>query len=405
MQDPDTRTTVFAGTTEGLFRTNDAGTNWMRTTGADVIVNDVYVDPANTKHVLLATDRGGVLASFDGGTSFEASNKGFSTRLVTAFAQDRTHPSDLYLGVVNNKEWGGAFISHDGGLSWSQREQGLEGRDVFSLAESINGTVVAGTENGVFWYDQNDQVWKRTGAIGAAMVEHSRRPVHGKSAAGRAPAKSAPVKAASVKTGRQIEGIVTSLTLVGNELFATTSEGVFETENPTGVWTPVTGLGPNAEGWRYAASARGVVMLANLGEMTVSVDGGRKWHGVSLPSGLTQVGAIAVDDEGELWVGGRQGVFVSTDGGTTWTTLKNLYASDVNSLYFDAKGQRMLVTANASTTMAFVVHLPTKTVNYWDTGWHLRFMRPVGDYMVGATLYDGVVLQPRMVDSKDVASH
>jgi Two component regulator propeller len=148
-----------------------------------------------------------------------------------------------------------------------------------------------------------------------------------------------------------------------------------------------------------------VVMLANLSEITVSVDGGRKWHGVSLPSSLTQVSAIAVDDEGELWVGGRQGVFLSTDSGTTWTTLKNLSASDVNSLYFDAKGQRMLVTANASTTMAFAVHLPTKTVNYWDTGWHLRFMRPVGDYMVGATLYDGVVLQPRMVQSKDVASH
>jgi ligand-binding sensor domain-containing protein len=164
-------------------------------------------------------------------------------------------------------------------------------------------------------------------------------------------------------------------------------------------------MGSNAESWRYAASARSVVMLANLDGMTVSVDGGKKWHGVSLPSSLTQVGAIAVDDEGELWVGGRQGVFVSTDSGTTWTTLKNLYASDVNSLYFDAKGQRMLVTANASTTMAFAVHLPSKTVNYWDTGWHLRFMRPVGDYLVGATLYDGVVLQPRMVQSKDVASH
>jgi photosystem II stability/assembly factor-like uncharacterized protein len=397
MQDPERRMTVYAGTTEGLFRTDDAGTNWMRTTGADVIINDVYVDPANTKQVLLATDRGGVLASFDAGTTFEASNKGFSTRLVTALVQDMTHPSDLYLGVVNNKEWGGAFISHDGGLSWSQREQGLAGRDVFSLAESINGTVVAGTENGVFWYNQNDQVWKRTGAIGAAVVE--RRPVRGKSAAGRAPAKS------PMKTGRQIEGIVTALTLVGNELFATTSEGVFSTENPTSVWTPVSGLGANAEGWRYVASARSVVMLANLGEITVSVDGGRRWQGVSLPSGLTQVGAIAVDDEGELWVGGRQGVFVSSDNGTTWTTLKNLYASDVNSLYFDAKGQRMLVTANASTTMAFVVHLPTKTVSYWDTGWHLRFMRPVGDYMVGATLYDGVVLQPRMVQSKDVASH
>jgi hypothetical protein len=171
------------------------------------------------------------------------------------------------------------------------------------------------------------------------------------------------------------------------------------------VWTPVAGLGSNAEAWRYAASARDVVMLANLGEMTVSVDGGRKWHGLSLPASLTQVSAIAVDDQGELWVGGRQGVFVSTDGGTTWTTLKNLYTSDVNSLYFDAKGQRMLVTANASTTMAFAVHLPMKTVSYWDTGWHLRFMRPVGDYLVGATLFDGVVLQPRMVQSKEVASH
>ncbi len=85
--------------------------------------------------------------------------------------------------------------------------------------------------------------------------------------------------------------------------------------------------------------------------------------------------------------------------------MKNLYASDVNSLYFDAKGERVLVTANASTTMAFAVHVPNKAVTYWDTGWHLRFVRPVGDYLVGATLFDGVVVQPRMVQSKEVASH
>ena len=38
---------------------------------------------------------------------------------------------------------------------------------------------------------------------------------------------------------------------------------------------------------------------------------------MSLPASLTQVNAITVDDQGGLWVGGRQGVFVSTDGGTT----------------------------------------------------------------------------------------
>ena len=47
----------------------------------------------------------------------------------------------------------------------------------------------------------------------------------------------------------------------------------------------------------------------------------------------------------------------------------------------------------------------SKAVTYTDTGWHLRFVRPVGDYLVGATLFDGVVLQPRMVRSKEVASH
>ncbi len=41
----------------------DGGANWTRMTGPDVIINDVYVDPKNTQHVMLATDRSGVLTS------------------------------------------------------------------------------------------------------------------------------------------------------------------------------------------------------------------------------------------------------------------------------------------------------------------------------------------------------
>jgi hypothetical protein len=44
-------------------------------------------------------------------------------------------------------------------------------------------------------------------------------------------------------------------------------------------------------------------------------------------------------------------------------------------------------------------------VTSWDTGWSLRFVRPVGDYLVGATLFDGIVVQPRMVDSAEIAKH
>ena len=35
----------------------------------------------------------------------------------------------------------------------------------------------------------------------------------------------------------------------------------------------------------------------------------------------------------------------------------------------------------------------------------MRFVRVVGDHMIGATLYDGVVLQPRMVESPIALTH
>ncbi|MEO6910721.1 MAG: hypothetical protein ABI158_07340, partial [Edaphobacter sp.] len=56
-------------------------------------------------------------------------------------------------------------------------------------------------------------------------------------------------------------------------------------------------------------------------------------------------------------------------------------------------------------TIVYAVHLPDRTVKYWSTGWSLRMARPVGDHLVGATLFDGIVVQPRMVASQEVPSH
>ncbi len=179
MQDPTNLDTVFAGTTEGLYRTFDAGKIWIQTTRPDVIVNDVYVDPTDSKHVLLATDRRGVLASEDGGDSFLPSNDGFSARQITAFAGDAQHPAIVYVGVVNDKDSGGVFVSRTGGLSWSHLGDGLDGRDVFSLGQAPDGTMLAGTEHGI--YRLKDASWQRAGDDGkvaapAAIGAPCRRP-------------------------------------------------------------------------------------------------------------------------------------------------------------------------------------------------------------------------------------
>ena len=171
MQDPQNLNIVFAGTTEGLYRTGDSGETWLRTTGPELIINDVYVDPANTNRVLLATDRGGVLASNDGGYSFVPSNNGFSARQITSYIGDATQPATIYVGVVNDKAWGGVFVSDNGGLSWSQKSAGLNGQDVFSLAQASDGTVLAGTGHGI--YRLQGELWSRVNNV--ALIAQRRR--------------------------------------------------------------------------------------------------------------------------------------------------------------------------------------------------------------------------------------
>jgi len=72
-------------------------------TGPDVIVNDVFVDPRDPNHVLLATDRSGVLYSKDASSSFMAMNEGFSGRKVEALLVDNGNPARILAGVATTK--------------------------------------------------------------------------------------------------------------------------------------------------------------------------------------------------------------------------------------------------------------------------------------------------------------
>ena len=260
MQDPNHLDTVFAGTTEGLYRTYDAGKYWMQTTGADVVVNDVYVDPANSQHVLLATDRQGVLASDDGGDSFLPSNRGFSARQVTAYSADAQHAATLYVGVVNDKESGGVFVSHTGGLSWSQMSGGLDGHDVFSLGQAPDGSILAGTEHGI--YRLQGAVWQRVGDDTKIAAEGRTAPaaaktavVAGKTSAGKRPAakRQAPARVAvAAGAGKRLEASVYGFAMTGETLYAATSQGVLRSVSSGTAWVQVAPV--PVDEWRFVAA-------------------------------------------------------------------------------------------------------------------------------------------------------
>ena len=489
MQDPNDLNIVFAGTTEGLFRSNDAGKTWSRTTGPEIIVNDVSVDKADSKHVLIATNRGGVLSSEDGGDTFHSSNSGFSARQITAIQRDRNQGGTVLVGVVNDKEWGGIFRSTDGGLSWLQRSEGLQGRDVFALGQAPDGTFIAGTAHGIFRFDKDSQAWVKvenaptsallTAAGPGAPEKPKVRPARPVSASpkhiasyhvsatqlkrmtptqrkqalarekagprrevarapsvrretskglssvttlpaaaptGEAPSSSQAsaalptgvVSAAPIAAGTTagtagpaavnnagFNGPVYGIATSGDSTLALTSLGLMESTDNGQSWS-LAGA-ERSEDWRYLGAARTNVVAASLHSLAFSADAGKSWGAVLLPEGLTQVGAVSVDPSGAIWVGGREGVFVSKNGGHDWTTPKNLFVNTVNSIYYDDAGSRMIVTTGAYGDIVFLVQLPSMHVSFADSGWNLRFARPMGDHLIAATLYDGIVVQPRMV--------
>lgn len=400
-QDPENLNTVFAGTTEGLYRTIDGGQHWDRMTGGDVIVNDVWIDPSNSDHVLLATDRGGVLSSIDGGVSFSSSNSGFSNRQVVAMASNLSH-STYYIGLVNDKNEGGVFKSRDGGVTWLQESAGLGGRDIFSLASAADGSMLAGTGHGI--YRLVDDSWVDSDAVVAS--EAPATPEAAKTASAkstkttRAARRKAPVRrtvAHPVAAVKKFDSVVYALVPTDHVIYAGTSDGLMIGDAMGRDWHAASSLTlPDA---RFVAVHQKMVAIASLKRMALSLDEGATWDTVALPADLTMISAIAIDEKGNLWVGGREGVYYSADYGGNWKTVPNLFVTQVDNIYADNAGHRVLVTSSTS-PFVFSAGLPDYHVTFWDTGWHLRFVRPVGDHFVGASLYDGVVVQPRMVESK-----
>jgi photosystem II stability/assembly factor-like uncharacterized protein len=390
--DPTKPSTVYAGTTQGLYKSTDAGATWVRMTSGDVIVNDVYVDPNQPQHVLLATDRGGVLRSEDSGVSFQPSNDGFTLRQVVAFAADARDPAQLYVGVVNDKEVGGVFASKDGGVKWQQMSSGLGGRDVYSLSMAPDDTLLAGTSHGVFRLTNG--LWTGASDLVPPPAPPVKKPVAKKGA------KPAPVpvhKTVAPKGPSPLSSAAVYALVSGSEgIYAGTSDGLWRSTDGAQGWTRLQV--PQLADGRYIASHGQMIVAASLTGTALSENGGDSWTSIMPPATVTQIGALAIDGVGNIWIGGPEGVFYSTDRGASWKTIRNLFVRHVDGIYYDEANKRVLV-ASASGTIGFAASLPDYRVSYWETGWALRFLRPVGDHLVGATLFDGMVIEPRMVAS------
>ena len=297
---------VLAGTkNNGVFRSLDGGITWSQTLNNAVSVNDIIFHPVTPLTVFAAT-QSGLFVSYDGGASWSLTSLTTPTSTVAILVSD---PLIMFAGDDRPTSQGsnGVLSTADGGLTWSPASTGLTASKTITALTinpaALGFTVYAGTDNaGIYSSSDAGKTWSayvnNAGLTGSGLRIHSLSYAQG----------------------------------VG--LTAGTSSG--EYFSPGGIqWIPFTGasiadsvvecsytLGDSAATETFFAGTKG-----NEETFQPRPDNGGLYRRTNLGLGWSLIfkGSIDVNSifipaapAGKIYVGTSDGIYVSTDGGTSW---------------------------------------------------------------------------------------
>ncbi len=154
---------VFAGAYNDIFRSTNAGQDWvpvLRGTNTSVIA--LFTNANGV--VLAAGGTGQCWRSTDNGSSWQ----GFTqSSPVQAFIE--TSPGIFFAATLGS----GVKRSSDAGATWLDSGNGLTDSVVYSLERTSNGIVLAGTSTGIFRSTNGGLLWARTFTTSGAVSDIS----------------------------------------------------------------------------------------------------------------------------------------------------------------------------------------------------------------------------------------
>jgi photosystem II stability/assembly factor-like uncharacterized protein len=171
LQHPSVPGMVFAGTTEGFWRSDKDGDpdSWMVTTSRQLEINSIAVHPSRPDTVFIGTNNYGVMVSTDGGKSFTPTNGGFSGRFANAILADREMPNRVYASTINTATGGGFFfVSNDNGESWRPSMRSMPSRLItYAILQDARDAniIYLGTNLGVYRSTDRGTTWAPVWAV------------------------------------------------------------------------------------------------------------------------------------------------------------------------------------------------------------------------------------------------
>jgi photosystem II stability/assembly factor-like uncharacterized protein len=193
LQHPAIPSTIYAGTTEGFWRSTNGGNSWMLNTSRTLEINSIAVHPKDPQTVYIGTNNYGVMVSRDGGKNFLPSNEGFSGRRAYAIMPDRERTGRVYATTINTATGGGFFfVSNDGGTTWQPSMRNMPSRLIaYSiLQDRTDGNIIyLGTNLGMYRSIDRGLSWSPIGApnVKSPVVKPKKKAVASRR---RAPASS-----------------------------------------------------------------------------------------------------------------------------------------------------------------------------------------------------------------------
>jgi photosystem II stability/assembly factor-like uncharacterized protein len=268
--------TGFAATALGLYRSSDGGITWMDSNAG--LVNSEAFCLLSFGPRLFAGSASGLFATDEEGASWTIFGTGESMKAISALCATDTR---IFAGTFGH----GGLFSTNGGASWSDFGTGLESVSILGLSVVANGSgssmrVLAGTNRGIFLSEDNGLSWN----AGDTLLSHS---------------------------------TIAAIASVGSEVIAATGNNEVFVSTDYGTTWERAATCPTSRILTFAVSGTKVLAGTYQG-LWYSTDMGRSWF--ESTSGLqgVPIEALEVCPIGILAGTHGEGVYLSTNNGSTW---------------------------------------------------------------------------------------
>jgi photosystem II stability/assembly factor-like uncharacterized protein len=163
--DPENHCNVYVAVNNRLNKSTDCTRTWAQVyydTDLNVTVNGLAINPSNAKEIFIATSRGDILRSGDGGGSWSAVERLKNIKLVK-----------LYIAPQNSKvmfaasETKGIYRSTNGGATWETLAKNLKdfkdasGFKALAFGQSGSSTVFLVTKYGLLKSENLGDTWSK----------------------------------------------------------------------------------------------------------------------------------------------------------------------------------------------------------------------------------------------------